>query len=162
MECRQQDELGQCCPLVVKRRITTSTLWEILARIFFEAFIPSSHDHLLILWSALNTHMLACIFWNGGKVEKFLCPCNHRSPPALNGIDNIRRRGQNEEEEEEESEPPLEAIVIPRDSEGSFPSQSTRLMIVYTLESVFKSLLCLCFSLSQHEYQCHHERGCSS
>lgn len=95
------------------------------------------------------------------KLEKFLCPCKHRSPPVFNGIDNIRRRSRNEEEEEE-SELPLEAVVIPRDSEGSFPSQSTCLMIVYTLESVLKSLLSLCFSLSQHEYQCHHERGCSS
>lgn len=132
-----------------------------LRKDFLRGFQPILSRELLILWSVLNTHAGLYFLKCSIKVEKFLCPCNHRSPPVLDDIDNFRRRRQNEEEDEE-SEPPLEAVVIPRDSEGSFPSQSTHLMIIYTLGSVLKSLLSLCFSLSQHEYQCHHERGCSS
>lgn len=47
----------------------------------------------------------------------------------MSGIYDLERRRQ-VVEEEEENEPPLEAIVIPSDSEGRFPSQTTHVLVI--------------------------------
>lgn len=49
-----------------------------------------------------------------------------RTLPGLSSLDDLER-GRPEEEDKEENESPMQAIIIPNDSEGRFPSQSTHL-----------------------------------
>lgn len=67
---------------------------------------------------------------------------------------------EEEEEEKKENDPPMEAIVIPSDSDGRFPLADHA--SAGDSQLVHESLFSLYCSLSECEHQCHHKRGCSS
>lgn len=66
-----------------------------------------------------------------------------RAPPGQSDIYDLGRR---REEEEEENDPPIEAIIIPTDSEGKLTSLSAQLLEIQLFKCVPKSIVSLFIS----------------